>query len=79
MEQLITATGRVFNVIHCGEMADLMDIIFSGHSREEVIRVFSDPNETHTLRYNTFPNEIVFTGFTEYVDYDGETLLLRKQ
>lgn len=72
MQLLITATGRVFNINWCGpstiDLALRFEIV--GSTMQEILAVFTNPEETQTLTHRFDENEAVYIGYTLFVGVD---------
>ena len=68
METVKTATGKLFNVSHCGSMNDYLYITFVGNTIVDIANVFSFPYETQRIEHyleeelrETFVGYVVLT------------------
>ena len=72
MQTLTTATGRVFKINWCGpssiDLALRFEVIDS--TMQEVLTVFTNPEETEILTHKFDENETIFTGYTLFIGVD---------
>ena len=71
MECIKTGTGKTFNAKHCGALHDILYITIIGHTLPELVAVFSQPEESNSIKY--FYNEdedpvAKYNGYTVITD-----------
>lgn len=70
MEYIKTATGKQYNVTHCGSMNDYLFISFIGYSFLDLAGVMSDSEETNIIEYyaTTDISSKTYRGYTVLTD-----------
>lgn len=72
MQEIITATGKVFQIIWCGlsTIDNALRFEIKGKTMQEVLAVFTDQEETEVLIHSFDNHETEYTGFTLFTGVD---------
>lgn len=72
MQEIITATGKIFQIVWCGlsTIDNALRFEIKGKTMQEVLSVFTDSTETETLTHSFDEHETIYTGFTLFTGVD---------